>query len=68
MPSAARFFKILMSWQGETLEGTRPRKERTMAKGRSSGKVYKSAKTGRFVSKTYVKNHPTTTVTQTTKK
>jgi hypothetical protein len=39
-----------------------------MAKGRSSGKVYKSAKTGRFVPKTYVKSHPTTTVTQTTKK
>ena len=39
-----------------------------MAEKGSTRKIHTSAKTGRFVSKKYVKSHPDTTVTEITKK
>jgi len=39
-----------------------------MAKKGSTRKIHRTAKTGRFVSKKYVKSHPDTTVTEITKK
>ena len=37
-------------------------------KGSGSGKVARSAKTGRFVKKSYAANHPNTTVVETVKR
>jgi len=39
-----------------------------MARKGSTRKIHRSAKTGRFVTKKHAKRHPSTTVTETTKK
>jgi len=39
-----------------------------MARKGSTRKIYRSAKTGEFVTKKYAKRHPSTTVAETAKK
>jgi len=39
-----------------------------MARKGSTRKIHRSAKTGRFVTPKYAKSHPSTSVTETTKK
>ena len=64
----ALFFKIFCYEEIKAARCIQTREEGDMAKKGSTRKIHRSAKTGRFVSKKYVKSHPDTTVTEITKK